>query len=59
MSILFIGLYVTYVVVVFYQDRAFERENNTEAALKAVRATKMTELNDLKRFGQKPISDFN
>ncbi len=30
MSVMFMGLYAGYVVVVFYQDRAHEKENNTE-----------------------------
>ena len=32
MSVLFIAMYTGYVLVVFIQDRAFERQNNTEAA---------------------------
>ena len=55
MSVLFIAMYTGYVLVVFFQDRAFEKQNNTEAAKKAVIATSMTELNDLERFGQKPV----
>ena len=57
MSILMIGLYVAYVVVVFYQDRLAEKDANTEAAKKAKLASDMTELNNLERFGQKPIAN--
>ena len=47
MSILFIVLYFGYVLVVFFQDRAFEKMNNSEAAKQAQLATNMTELNNL------------
>ena len=53
MSILFITVYIIYVLVVFFQDRAFEKQNNTEAAQKATLAASMTELNNMKRFGKK------
>ena len=59
MSILFIVLYFGYVLVVFFQDRAFEKMNNSEAAKQAQLATNMTELNNLERFGQVPMSAKN
>jgi len=59
MSIIFIALYVVYVLVVFLQDRSFERINNSEATKKAVLATNMTELNKLERFGHVPQSAKN
>mmetsp|Transcript_35111 Transcript_35111/g.46218 ORF Transcript_35111/g.46218 Transcript_35111/m.46218 type:complete len:83 (+) Transcript_35111:576-824(+) len=59
MSIIFIALYVVYVLVVFLQDRSFERSNNSEATKKAVLAANMTELNKLERFGHVPQSAKN
>ena len=56
---MFIVLYVIYVLVVFLQDRAFEKQNNTEAVKQAQLATNMTELNTMQRFGQVPTSGKN
>ena len=54
MSILFIVLYVAYVIVVFYQDRYYAQEANTEVARKAALAVDMTELSTIDKYGDKP-----
>lgn len=54
MSVIFIALYVAYVFVVFYQDRYYALEANTEVARKAALAVNMIELNTIDKFGDKP-----
>ena len=54
MSMAFIILYVTYVIVVFLLDRANEQEENSEVSKKAARAAEMTELDGIRSFGEKP-----
>ena len=58
MSVIFIVMYVAYVIVVFYQDKKYEKEANTEVAKKAALAVNMTELNAISNYGDK-LKDSN
>jgi solute carrier family 24 (sodium/potassium/calcium exchanger), member 6 len=57
MSLSFLGLYTLYVVIVFLQDR--RHENNTDSAKKAQKLVEMTELMEIKSFGETPKSTAN
>jgi len=53
MSIVFIGMYVVYVVVVFEMDRHYKLLENSEEGQKVKRALEMTELGEISSFGSK------
>ena len=53
MSIVFIGMYVVYVLVVFEMDRHYKLLENSEEGQKVKRALEMTELGEISSFGSK------
>ena len=59
MSITFLVLYVLYVLAVFYQDRVYEQEANSEVAQKAALAVNMIEMDQITNFGSKPKENNN
>lgn len=57
MSLCFLGLYTLYVVTVFLQDRLYDTGAQSESAKKAQRLVEMTELMEIKSFGDKSPQD--
>lgn len=57
MSLSFLGLYTLYVVTVFLQDRLYENQSESESCKKAKRLVEMTELMEIKSFGETPKSN--
>ena len=53
LSILFIGLYALYVLVVFEMDRHYKLHESSEAGQKIKLAAQMTELGEISSFGSK------
>lgn len=54
MSLSFLGLYTLYVVTVFLQDRLYDGQQGSESCKKARKMIEMTELMEIKSFGETP-----
>jgi solute carrier family 24 (sodium/potassium/calcium exchanger), member 6 len=52
MSCAFLGLYLVYVITVFLQDRLYDSSHNSESAKKAQKLVEMTELGEIKSYGE-------
>lgn len=57
MSLSFLGLYTIYVVTVFLQDRLYDNQQGMESCKKASRLIEMTEMMEIKSFGDAPKSN--